>query len=80
MSGFTVGCQDIAPHIDLVRETEKRGNEQDDEYKRLLEIFLDANKIDENRFHQKGKRIMDSFEFTFNAKLNKVRDQIQSKV
>ncbi len=28
------------------------------------------------RYHQKGKRIMDSFEYTFNMKLNKVRDEI----
>lgn len=80
VNGFTVGCQDIAPHIKLVRETEERSSEQDDEYIKLLDIFLDSRRIEENRYHQKGKRIMDSFEYTFNMKLNKVRDDIQSKV
>lgn len=80
MHSFTVGCQDIAPHINLVAETEKRSKEQDEEYLKLLTIFLDAHKIEENRYHQKGKRIMDSFEYTFNMKLNKVRDDINSKV
>lgn len=61
-------------------ETEKRSSEQDDEYIKLIDIFLDPRKIEENRYHQKGKRLMDSFEYTFNMKLNKVRDDIQSKV
>ncbi|CAD8085189.1 unnamed protein product [Paramecium sonneborni] len=80
MHSFTVGCQDIAPHINLVAETEKRSREQDEEYIKLLQIFLDAKKIQDNRYHQKGKRIMDSFEYSFNMKLNKVRDDINSKV
>ena len=49
--GFTVGCQDIAPHINLVAETEKRSKEQVDEYIKLLNIFLDDRKIEENRYH-----------------------------
>ena len=51
MNGFTVSCMDIAPHIKLVEEVDKRSKEQEEEYKKLLEIFLDHKKIEENRYH-----------------------------
>lgn len=69
-NSFTVGASDIAPDEEFVRKIEKDREDIVKVYYETFNHYRDTKIIESKNLHQRGKKIMDSFEFNINEKLN----------
>lgn len=65
-----MGASDIAPDDDFVKHIKKDEEDIKKLYYDVFNSYRDVKKIEKNNLHQRGKRVIDSFEFNINERLN----------
>lgn len=79
-NSFTVGAADIVPDNELQKIINKQHMTTQNLYYQVLNQYRNTDIIDEKNLHQKGKRIMDSYEFYINTQLNNILGKAQKIV
>ena len=69
-NSFSVGAADIVPNEELQKLINSEKRMITSMYYKILNQYRSIEMIEEKNLHQKGKKIMDSYEYNVNANLN----------
>jgi DNA-directed RNA polymerase II subunit RPB1 len=79
-NSFTVGAADCVPDEDLERNIKEQIVEINALYYNILNKYRNEETIVKENLHQRGKRVIDSFEYSINVNLNNRLSAIQKIV
>lgn len=79
-NSFTVGAADCVPDEELEGLITQQINDINNLYYNILNKYRNEDKITNENLHQRGKKVIDSFEFNINLNLNNRLSNMQKIV